>query len=322
MRWHEVGDAIRSANYALIALAVALLCLSLIVRALRWRVLLHPLTGIKLRNLFGSMNVGYLVNNVAPLQVGGELARAYMLSELEGISATRSLSTLFVERILDMTTLLVFLAIIAPFIDAPPWVGTTFIVIGSALTVVIALMVVASVNRALAMRVVRRALRLAPGRARPKLDEMAQSAFDGFGVLTHPRIAIQLIAWSVATWMIVALVVYAVMEAFSLDLGFNAAVFVLIATTFGWMVPASPGSVGVYEAIVIKTLTHVFGVAESNAISYALVLHLVFYLPPFPIGLTFLWMERRLWRRTNLLAKIRSLQGDLTSAETSPVARP
>jgi uncharacterized protein (TIRG00374 family) len=309
VHWREVGDAIREANYLLVAAAFALLCLSLVLRTLRWRALLRPLRP-KFWHLFGSLNVGYLINNLVPLQVG-EVGRAYMLSELEGISATRSMSTVIVERILDMATLLLFLLILTPFVDFPGWVGASFIFLGVGVAVAMTLLIAASVHQDFAMGVIERVLKFAPTSMRPKLADMARSALTGFSVLSRPREALELVGWSVSTWLVVALVSFAGMKAFSIDVGYGAAMFVVIAVSFGWLVPSSPGQFGVQHYIVISTLTNAFDIDRNTAVSYALVNHLVFYLPPFPLGLAFLWSERRLWQRVNLMEKFRSLQGPL-----------
>jgi uncharacterized protein (TIRG00374 family) len=301
-----VGGAIRDADYFLVAAAFVLLCISLGLRTLRWRVLLRPLQP-KLWHLFGSLNVGYLINNLVPLQVG-EVGRAYMLSELEGISATRSMSTVIVERILDMATLLLFLLVLTPFVDFPGWVGASFIIVGAAVALAMVMLIAASVHQDFAMRIFERALRIAPATMRPKLTDMARSALSGFSVLSRPREAVELCFWSFSTWAVVALVSFTGMKAFSIDVGYGEAMFVVIAVAFGWLVPSSPGQFGVYHAIVVSTLTNVFDVDRNTAVSYALVMHLVFYLPPFPLGITFLWSERRLWQRVNLMDKLRSLQ--------------
>ncbi|MDP9236899.1 MAG: flippase-like domain-containing protein [Chloroflexota bacterium] len=134
----------------------------------------------------------------------------------------------------------------------------------------------------------------------------------GFPAHTHRynlrRIAVELIAWSAVTWLGVSVVVFMGTGAFSLDVGFAAAVFLVIVTTFGFFVPSSPGSFGVYHAIVISTLTNVFNVGKNDAVSYALIMHLVFYLPPMLLGLGFLWRERQLWQRTSFLAKLGSFR--------------
>lgn len=307
VHWREVGTAAREANYLLIAGAALLLCATLGLRALRWRILLHPLKDLNPWYLFGSLNVAYLINNILPFNLG-DLGRAYLLSELEGISATRSLSSILVERVLDVITLLLFLLVLAPFVDIPSRARWSAGILAAVVSTIAITLIVLSRRRGLAMRLVDLVLRLPPKRFRVKLREMAESALDGFGVLTDPRVAVELVAWSAVTWLGVSVVVYIGTEAFSLDVGFGAAVFLVIVTTFGFFVPSSPGSFGVYHAIVIKTLTDVFGVDQDLAVSYALIIHLVFYLPPMLIGLGFLWKERQLWQRTSFLAKFGSFR--------------
>lgn len=316
VHWREVGSAIRQADYLLIALAVLIFLVSLALRAGRWGVLFHPRRGISFYHLFGTLNVAYLINNVLPFQVG-DLGRAYLLSEIEGISTTRSLSTVLVERMLDVLTLLVFFLILIPFVDIPSRMVTPMTILAGVVAVVIVGAVVASLRRPFVIRLVDWVLLLAPARARPKLMEMAHSALDGLSVLSQPRVAAELIAWSAVTWLTVGLVVYTAMNAFGLNLGLGAALFVLIATSFGFLVPSSPGSFGVYHSIVIWTLTNVFHIDRNAAVSYALVVHLVFYLPPMLLGLVFLWRERQLWSGANFMSKLRELQGEPPAADTT-----
>ncbi len=308
VHWHEVGLAAKDANYLLISLAAALLFVAPMLRALRWRILLHPIQGVRLFHLFGSLNVGYLMNNVLPFQMG-DLGRVYLVSELSGISTTRCLSTIVVERVLDVLTLLAFLLFLAPFVDIPGWARTPAVLLASGFSLLAVILIVASLRGGPVMRLIEGALRLAPARSRPKLEQMVHSALDGFAVLTNPRIALGLVGCSAIIWLSTSLIVFLGVSGFDLGVGYDAALLVLIATTFGMFVPASPGAFGVYHAIVIGTLTSVFDVDRSAAVSYALIIHLVFYLPPVIIGTIFLWYERRLWRQTSLFEKLAELRG-------------
>ena len=61
--------------------------------------------------------IGYLANNMLPVRLG-ELVRAHFLGEREGISKASSLASIGVERVFDGLTLLLFIAVIWPFL---PW---------------------------------------------------------------------------------------------------------------------------------------------------------------------------------------------------------
>ena len=62
----EVGDALGDAAYGWIVPAVALIVVSLLLRAVRWRMMFYPVSGLRYGSVFGAMNAGYLVNTVLP----------------------------------------------------------------------------------------------------------------------------------------------------------------------------------------------------------------------------------------------------------------
>jgi uncharacterized protein (TIRG00374 family) len=288
-----------------------LLVANFAVRALRWRVALEGLPRIRLWQLFGALNVSYFINNVLPLQTG-DIWRAFLLSELSNISSTRTLSTVVLERIADVLTLLLLLLFLAPFIDIPGWAQAPAVTLALLFSLLAVALVLASRRRGLVSRGIEMLLALAPGASRPKLRQMSITALDAVAVLTRPSVAARFFGFSAAIWLVAGGVVYLAMQAFGLGLGYDAALFVLIVTTFGFFVPASPGAFGVYHAIVIGTLTSVFDIPRVDAVSYALVVHLVFYMPPMFLGPGFLWIERSVWHRRpgflNSLSELRGVQ--------------
>jgi uncharacterized protein (TIRG00374 family) len=308
VEWSEVLDRIQEANDWLLALAALILVATVIVRALRWRAILQLDSRVRLWHLYGSINVMYFLNNLLPLQVG-DLGRAYLLSELAGLSMTRTLSTQVVERVFDVLTLLAILLILALFIDVPSDVRTPSIILAAVFGSLAAGLLIAASRRERALSIADRLLRFAPTASRPKLHAMTASAVDGLGGLSDFRTAAFLLSYSAAIWLSVGLVVYTCFQAFDLPLGYGPALFIVVATTFGFFVPSTPGSFGVYHAIVIAVLTSVFDIEKTSAVSFALIVHLIFYLPPMVIGPAFLWLERDLWRQSSFWAKLRELRG-------------
>jgi len=216
----------------------------------------------------------------------------------------------------------VFLLLLSPFVSIPDWARTPSITLAAAFVGLALALIAASLRRRPVLSLLDRGLHLAPLASRPKLRQMAESALDGFAVLGRPGLATALLGVSALSWLSAALVVYLGIQAFHLGLGFDAAVFVLVVTSFGFFVPASPGSFGVYHAIAIGTLTGVFDVDKNAAVSYALIEHLVFYLPPILLGTGFLWFERGVWQRATLFGKLAELRGqpDAGKAAAEPSA--
>ena len=79
----------------------------------------------------------------------------------------------------------------------------------------------------------------------------AVSALTGFGeYLEHREDAVsglQALLWTLASWLVLAMSGWCVLLAFDLHLPWHAAFFLLVAVTLAQALPASAGSVGVYE---------------------------------------------------------------------------
>jgi uncharacterized membrane protein YbhN (UPF0104 family) len=73
------------------------------------------------------------------------------------------------------------------------------------------------------------------------------------------------------------------MNAFALDLPLTSAILVTVAINLSLVLPSSPAALGVFEAATIIALK-AFDVPQAEALSYALVLHLLNLVPFLLIG--------------------------------------
>jgi hypothetical protein len=302
LHWGEVGSALRHANYLLLLPAAVVMFFSLYFRAIRWGVLFHPRTHLRVGNLMGTMNIGYSVNNLLPLRVG-ELVRAYLIGETEGVNAVHALSTIVVERVLDVLTVVLMLILLLPFIDVPAWAATPALVAGVVFLLLAVLLVTLSLARQWALAVVDGCARLLPPRHRTRLHEAAEALMEGFGVLSKPAVLASSVGWSFASWFCSVLVMFIVQQAFDLGVGFEAAPFVVATTSLAMLVPASPGYIGTFELVAIKGLENVFDASRSAATSYALAQHAFLYVAPLIISAVYLWRERQAWRQIRFWAR-------------------
>jgi uncharacterized membrane protein YbhN (UPF0104 family) len=79
-----------------------------------------------------------------------------------------------------------------------------------------------------------------------------------------------------------------VLQGFGIHLPITASMFIMVLLVFAVMVPASPGFIGTYHYACFKGLS-AFGIAESTAVSIALVLHGVAFFPVIIAGFYHLW---------------------------------
>ena len=83
---------------------------------------------------------------------------------------------------------------------------------------------------------------------------------------------------TVASWVVLSCSYWILMQAFSLDLPFVAGLLVTVTINMGLVLPSSPAAIGVFEAATVIALK-AFDIPQAQALSYAVVLHLLNLVP-------------------------------------------
>ncbi|SDB63864.1 hypothetical protein SAMN03097699_2891 [Flavobacteriaceae bacterium MAR_2010_188] len=106
----EIIPYFKSANYSWIVAGVLFGGLSHLSRAYRWQFLLEPMGyKVKLPNSIMAVFVAYLSNYGIPRS--GEVLRAAVLTNYEGVPFEKSFGTIVAERMADMAVMLLIIAI-------------------------------------------------------------------------------------------------------------------------------------------------------------------------------------------------------------------
>jgi len=99
----------------------------------------------------------------------------------------------------------------------------------------------------------------------------------------RPRVALVALAWTMLSWLALALSAWLVLVGFDLGLSPLAGLLVVVAINLALILPSAPAAVGVFEAATVVALS-AFGVTTSTALSAALVLHLLNFVPYLAAG--------------------------------------
>ncbi len=83
----------------LLAIPAAILAEQL-VRAVKWRQIVHPVRAVGVMRLFWAIMAGYFANLAAPVRVS-PLVRAWLVARLEGLSVGTLLATITLDRVVD-----------------------------------------------------------------------------------------------------------------------------------------------------------------------------------------------------------------------------
>jgi uncharacterized protein (TIRG00374 family) len=117
----ELADAFAQANLPLIIVGLFITLVTLLLKVWRWQFLLATKQEMyPFASLFWALMLGFYVNTVLPFLRLGEIARIYALNLQTGAGKIRTLSTLVVEKILELIFLGLTAVLMLPFIVLPP----------------------------------------------------------------------------------------------------------------------------------------------------------------------------------------------------------
>lgn len=133
-----------------------------------------------------------------------------------------------------------------------------------------------------------------PAKIFDSVQTAVRSFLQGFMVFKRSEHYLTISLLSVAIWILYAGVIYVAFFAFGFhktyDLDIFASLVVLVTVSIGIMIPSSPGFVGTYHWFCMISLA-LFHVPESQALSFAVVSHLVNFIPATLVGLGYFWKE-------------------------------
>jgi uncharacterized membrane protein YbhN (UPF0104 family) len=225
--------------------------------------------------------VGLLGNAVLPARAG-ELARVAVLRRHlphgNGTSATL-LGTIFSHRLFDLFPIALLVIYVALTAKLPHWALTGIVVVG---LVGLGLLAVGVLSA--------RRAHGAPSQGERTARRLLAMARQGLAVLRTPAAALAAICLQTVGWTLQLLAVWAVTEAFGLDVPLPAAALVLLLMNIATVFPLWPGNVGLLQAAVALPLVQ-YGVAYGTGFAYGLVLQAVEMSVGVGVGLVMLARE-------------------------------
>lgn len=254
--------------------ALTIMCISYIIRAARWPLLLpHP--QLKFLDSLKVLILGFFMNNVLPARAG-EFVRAHVGSKVIQERRTRVLASIFGERLSDGITISLLFSIFALKIGDSnlsnnfQLVALGFGAVGIGVIVIIAL-------RKTVFSLVEKLSERFQGKASQFALKRAHIFVDGLSPLCDKRKIIQISVLSFTIWLVELLVYYIVSLAYGAELSFAQSVLFLVAVNFAGLIPAAPGGLGVIEAVGSAVLISL-GVPRELALTLVVTQHVMQYI--------------------------------------------
>jgi uncharacterized protein (TIRG00374 family) len=283
--WQAVGDAFQIVSWRWVLVAIGFNLLSVLVRALAWRTVIHqamPPPHPNFPLIFSAFSVGLMANATLPGRVG-ELARVAVLARKlpgrRGAFATL-VGTVFAHRVFDLVpTVLLVVAVLATA-QIPHWAITSLIV-------VVAIGVGLFIFAFMSARHFRRSMRLEGLGPFRRVMAMAR---EGLGVMRAPIPAAVAATFQSLGWLCQLFAVATAMRAFHIHQPLAVAALVLVLMNVATILPLWPGNVGLLQAAIALPLV-AYGVAYGPGFAFGIGLQAIEASVGIGFGLLFLARE-------------------------------
>jgi uncharacterized protein (TIRG00374 family) len=199
------------------------------------------------------------------------------LRQRAGTAPAEVVGTVVVERLFDVLSILLIFFAAQPWLPHVSWFGTAAIaaiVLAAALATAIVVLVIYGDRP---VRFLARPLGRLPLLTAERVERAAADLVAGLSGLHRPAVAFMGFFWSLAAWLLSSASAWLVTYAFGLHLGFDAGILVSVGVGLAMIVPV-PAGLGVFEAAALLAL-NAYGISNTGALPYALVLHVVNFLP-------------------------------------------
>ncbi|HKP54724.1 MAG TPA: lysylphosphatidylglycerol synthase transmembrane domain-containing protein [Chloroflexia bacterium] len=314
--WSEVWAHLTEVNLPIFMLAMLLMLAAYFLMSWRWKRLLDPLevsqdgesrsaTGhVSLLNLYGKTLTGYFFNAFFPARAG-DIVRAYLLGKRTGLRKTTVLATIVIEKAFDgivlLLMLLVSLVLLPSVISTPGSFGVSpdllAWVAGVALVAAVAGLVLFYLYSARFAQLVGSIFGKLPLPERLKRlpVRLIKTFAEGMHVFRNPRPLISAALISTLVWVVAAFMLLAGLLSFKSPFpaeltGVVGLLFMTALVNLGLLIPALPGNVGTYEALIVAGMAF-FRVDKELAVAFALIFHAGQLVTTLLVGVVAFWMQ-------------------------------
>ncbi|MBE2201868.1 MAG: flippase-like domain-containing protein [Anaerolinea sp.] len=267
----EMVTALQTARYDYLLFTALGIILFLVFRAIRWRFMLN--NDAPYGQVFHIQNIGYLLTMLLPLRIG-DVARAILIGNVPPVTLSRGVSTMVVERLLDM----IFMVTILPFTLAevgalPPQFQDVVRFFGFAAVAGIVVLIAAANQRPFAIRIARLILDRLPFLDTDKWAAQIDELLAGLSSLTRLKDGLILALLSILVWLPIIFAYHMALLAANIQPTLPMTLLTMTAAAFSVAAPSSPGQIGVFHAGVTFALTEVLGQPAPEAVTFAVLYH-------------------------------------------------
>jgi phosphatidylinositol alpha-mannosyltransferase len=270
-----IGKALLNATPTWMVLGLALMCLSMMVRAEAWHAILRaalPGTRVRRRDVGRATMIGVLMSATLPARLG-EPSRALIVARRVGRVRERLpvvVGSLVSQTLLNLVALLGLGAVM--FATSDMFRGHEKALFGFTIAPFVLLLSLLALPALLRRGKPSRFVRLQ--RAATAVRGAMERVRSGLAVFRRPKLGLWATASQLLAWAVQWMACYVLMVALGVHAGVGAAAAVLFAVNVTAVLPATPSNLGVFQAACVAVLS-AYGVSHTDALAYGIVLQAV-----------------------------------------------
>jgi uncharacterized protein (TIRG00374 family) len=282
----RVRDLIIGVRIPWLVIALILYVTAYVVRSLRWRLILKPVVRVRVSESFFMLMAGYFLNYIIPIRAG-EVAKAFFLRRLKGTPVAASLPTVFVDKLLELFSI-VFVILLVPVISIrlSGYLTTLIAMVLVVFVVALVVLLLALRNEESTTRFLSRSLSWLPAHVHARLSGWLGLFVQGMGVvLQNARAAWGLLGLTALAVLIDAVYFSCMFRAFSMEVPFAQVLFGYTLISLSYILPTPPAQIGHNEAVMVIIFATGFGLGQEEVTAVMILAHVLTGLIVTGVGL-------------------------------------
>ncbi len=278
--WREVGALLRQARPGWLLLGMGGVVLTVVGRALVWRVLLWPSGPLSVWTVTRALVLGLTINNLLPARMG-EPFRAGVIAREQKRSLVTVLAAVLAETLATGVLLVTMGTIALARSGSLPWFDRAAKpLLAACLLVLVALSILA-----------RRPQPAVSGRLGALLGRMREGSL----ALARPLAVVRMLVWATLSFTGQLILLTAVQRSLGLAQPLHAIVVTVVAMNLAGALPSAPAALGTLELGALGALA-LYQVPRSLAVSTTLLFHTLVTVPTTAVGVVLLTRMGIRWR--------------------------
>ncbi len=318
--WQEVVSSLQTANLLYLLLAALIICVGYFLRAIRWQVLLAPITPASLKELFATTTVGFTA--IFLIGRAGEIVRPMWLPMRDRrVRPSAAVVSIGMERVFDLASLISFFSISLIWFQVRAghaaeyaWIRLIGNLMLASVVVGIIFLVFYQWKSATIISFFERLLdqRFIPKRLQSIVIGLMEQLATSVKILKDWKEIFWVSFWTLGLWFAISVPTWLVLIAFGLDLNFVDSIFVMGVASMGSLVPTPGGASGAFHAATAGAL-QLLGIRQDVAWGVSIIMHLVYFAPAVVFGLYYFFHGDISWERFKSLLSSENAEREIES---------